>query len=377
MIGGIAALVALIGFIVAHEAGHYFAARATGMKVTEFFIGFGPRIWSFRRGETEYGIKPIPFGAYVKVIGMNSLEEVDPEEEHRTYRSKPFWAKSLVVLSGVGANFLIAFLIFTGVSLSQGEPVIIDGQPVLSTEVAGVVDTDGDGNPTAAAAAGLVAGDVIVGIDGVRIAGWEELRDAIAGMAGTEVELIVNRDGSEVSLATTMGSRVDPETGNEVGFLGFSPAFATQNVSLAEATLTGARQVGFAVGFTFEAFGRILRFDTLGQLFGGIVGGEVDPNIRPVSPIGIVQIGSQADEFGIANMILLMAFVNVILGTINALPLYPLDGGHFAVALYERVSGRTADMRKLVPVAITVIAIIGLIGVLAIILDIVNPIDLG
>jgi membrane-associated protease RseP (regulator of RpoE activity) len=173
-----------------------------------------------------------------------------------------------------------------------------------------------------------------------------------------------------------MGSRVDPDTGEAAGFLGFSPAVATEDISVFEAGWIGARQIGMAVGFTFESFGRILRFDSLGQLFGGISGGEIDPEIRPVSPIGIVQIGSQSAEFGVMNLVLLMAFVNVILGTLNALPLYPLDGGHFAVALYEKLTGRTADMRKLVPVALTVIGIIGVIGLLAIVLDIVNPIDL-
>jgi membrane-associated protease RseP (regulator of RpoE activity) len=376
MIGGIAALVALIGFIVAHEAGHYFAARATGMKVTEAFIGFGPRIWSFRRGDTEYGIKPIPFGAYVKVIGMNSLEEVPPEDEDRTYRSKPFWAKALVVLSGVFANFLIAFLIFSVVAMFQGEPVIVDGEPVYSTEVSGVVDADDAGNPTAAAAAGMVVGDVIVRMDGAPVSDWEALRARIEAAAGDQVELVVLRDGSEVTLTTTMGTRIDPETGEQTGFLGFAPALLTQDISVFEASWVGVRQVGVAVEFTFVSFGRILRFDTLGQLFGGIFGGEIDPDVRPVSPIGIVQIGSQAEEFGMVNMVLLMAFVNVILGTLNALPLYPLDGGHFAVALYEKVTGKVADMRKLIPIALAVIGLIGVIGLLAIVLDIVNPIDL-
>jgi membrane-associated protease RseP (regulator of RpoE activity) len=132
---------------------------------------------------------------------------------------------------------------------------------------------------------------------------------------------------------------------------------ATEDISVLDCRLDGGASGGMAVEFTFEAFGRILRFDTLGQLFGGITGGEIDPEVRPVSPIGIVQIGSQAEEFGILNMVLLMAFVNVILGTLNALPLYPLDGGHFAVAVYEKITGRTADMRKLVPIALTVIGI--------------------
>ncbi|MDX1448312.1 MAG: M50 family metallopeptidase [Acidimicrobiia bacterium] len=376
MIGGIAALVALVGFIVAHEAGHYFAARATGMKVTEAFIGFGPRIWSFKRGETEYGIKPIPFGAYVKILGMNSLEDVDPAEEDRTYRSKPFWAKSLAVLSGVIANFLIAFLIFSTVAMVEGEPVVVDGEPVLTTQVSGVVEADESGQPTAAALAGLEAGDVIVAIDGNPVTGWEDLRDQIEAAAGEQVVLLVERENTQVELTTTMGSRIDPDSGETVGFLGFAPAVATQDISVLEAAWIGTRQVGVAVEFTFESFARILRFDTLGQLFGGITGGEIDPDVRPVSPIGIVQIGSQAEEFGWVNVVLLLAFVNVILGTLNALPLYPLDGGHFAVALYEKVTGRTADVRKLIPIALTVIGVIGVIGLLAIILDIVNPIDL-
>ena len=375
MIGGLAALVALVGFIIAHEAGHYFAAKATGMKVTEFFIGFGPRIWSFRRGETEYGIKPIPFGAYVKITGMSALEEVDPADEGRTYREKPFWAKSLVVLSGVAANFLIAFLIFTGVSMAEGRAVVEDGEPVLSTEVGAVVE-EVEGAPTTAFEAGLMEGDVIVGLNGDEITSWEQLRSSLVTLGGEPIEIVVLRDGREVVLEATLGSRVDPDTGEEVGFLGFAPSVATREVGVVEAMGIGARQVGIAVGFTFESFGRILRFDTLGQLFGGITGGEIDPDVRPVSPIGIVQIGSQADEFGIGNVVLLLAFVNVILGTLNVLPLYPLDGGHFAVALYEKISGRTADVRKLIPVAIGVIGVIGLIGVLAIVLDIVNPIDL-
>lgn len=376
MIGGLAALAALVGFIVAHEAGHYFAAKATGMKVSEFFIGFGPRIWSFRRGETEYGIKPIPFGAYVKIVGMNALEEVSPEDEGRTYREKPFWAKSFVVLSGVAANFLIALLIFATVAMIEGEPVIVDGEPVVSTEVGNVVASDDAGEQTAAARAGLRPGDVIVGIDGQAVAEWDDLRAAIEGTAGQEVSLTVLRAGSELQLTTTMGSRIDPTTGEETGFLGFAPAVETQDISVFEAGWVGVRQVGVAVAFTFESFGRILRFDTRGQLFGGITGGEIDPDVRPVSPIGIVQIGSQSAEFGVMNMVLLMAFVNVILGTLNALPLFPLDGGHFAVALYEKLTGRTADIRKLVPIALTVIGVIGLIGILAIVLDIVNPIDL-
>src|SRR4029079_19291502 len=97
--------------IVLHELGHFLTAKKAGMKCTEFFIGFGPRIWSFRRGETEYGVKAIPAGAYVKIIGMNHLEEVDPSDEERTYRRKPFWRRLSVAVGGSTMHFLIAFVL--------------------------------------------------------------------------------------------------------------------------------------------------------------------------------------------------------------------------------------------------------------------------
>ena len=134
MIGGIAAFLAIVFFVMAHEAGHFIAAKATGMKATEFFFGFGPRLFSFRRGETEYGVKALPFGGYVRILGMNSLEDVDPADAGRAYRDKKFWQKSVAVLSGVAMNFLIAYVMFFGVILAEGVPEMTsDGDPVAST----------------------------------------------------------------------------------------------------------------------------------------------------------------------------------------------------------------------------------------------------
>lgn len=374
MLGGIAVFIALVLFIVAHEAGHYFAAKATGMKVTEFFLGFGPRIWSFKRGETEYGIKPIPFGAYVKVVGMSSLEEVDPEDEGRTYREKPFWAKSLVVLSGVAANFLIGYLIFFGISLAEGQPVLEDGEPVPSTSVAAVVPETADGEPTSAVEIGLEPGDTIVSIDGTRTPDWESLVEALGESAGEEITVGVVRDGEELSLSGRLGVRV--VDGEERGFLGVSPSVLTEPIGVGEAVVTAGEQVVNGVAFTFESFARLLTFDTLGQIFSGISGGEIDDEVRPVSLVGVVQIGAQADEFGVTNVLFILAIINIILGTLNVVPLFPLDGGHFAVAVYEKLTGKTADIRKLIPVAVVVIAFISIFGLAAIVLDIVQPIDL-
>lgn len=375
MIGGVAAFLALISFVVAHEAGHYFAAKATGMKVTEFFIGFGPRIWSFRRGETEYGLKPIPFGAYVKVVGMSHIEDVAPEDEGRTYRDKPFWAKSVVVLSGVGANFLLAFLIFSGLALWEGRPIIVDGEPVLTTSVEAVVP-ESDGKPTAAALAGIEAGDRIVAVDGVPIEDWTVLTESLAGRPGEYVTITVERDSEQLTLEATLGERQNPETGEVVGFLGIAPAIEMESLNVFQAAGLGGRQVAAAVPLTLKSFGQLFRFDTIATLIRGLSGAEIPDDSRPVSPVGIVQIGSQATEFGIGNFVAMLAIINVFLGTLNVIPLFPLDGGHFAVAVYEKLTGRRANMDKLIPVAVTVIIIIGAIGLLAIALDIVNPIDL-
>lgn len=375
MLGGLAAFTALILFIVAHEAGHFFAAKATGMKVTEFFIGFGPRIWSFKRGETEYGLKPIPFGAYVKVVGMSALEDVDPDDEGRTYREKPFWAKSLVVLSGVGANFLLAYFIFFGLALWQGRPVLVDGQPVLTTQIQAVVP-DIDGVATAAAKSGLRAGDRIVAVDGHAIADWSDLTGSLAPNPNQQVQVTVERDGSSVVIPVTLGERVDPDTGEVTGFLGVAPAIAIESIGVFDAAGVAAGQVGTAVPLTLESFGQLFRLDTITTLLRGLTGAEIPTDNRPVSPVGIVQIGAQASEFGIANFIAMLAIINVFLGTLNVIPLFPLDGGHFAIALYERLTGRKANMNRLIPVAVTVIVIIGSIGLLAVALDIINPIDL-
>lgn len=367
--GAIGVVLAIILFVVAHEAGHYFAAKATGMKVTEFFIGFGPKIWSFRRGETEYGIKPIPFGAYVKIVGMSSLEEVDPADAGRTYREKEFWKKTVVVLAGVATNFLLAYLIFFGIALA-------DGEAIPNTEVAAVVEELEGGGPTAAAAAGLMEGDIILAVDGIEATSWETVAERLAGLPNQDVVLAIDRGGDRIELPVTLGERVDPETGETIGFLGVAPGFDRVPISIFSAAGLAGRQLGTGIGYTFVTFGEIFRLESLAQIFGGLFGGEVPDEVRPVSPIGLAQIGAQVGDLGVRNLIFLLAVVNVVLATINALPLFPLDGGHFAVALYEKLSGRQADVRKLMPLAILVIGMLSLLGVAAIILDIIDPIDI-
>ena len=370
MLGGIGGILAIIFFVTAHELGHFVAAKAVGMKATEFFFGFGPRLWSFRRGETEYGIKLLPLGGYVRIVGMNPLEEVAPEDHGRTYRERPFWAKSVVVLAGVGTNFLLAYLLFGGVLLATGITEAL-------TVVEEVVPTLANGERSPASVAGLRPDDRITAIDGEPTPDWETVARILSTRPDQQVVITVERDGQTQDLVADLASRVHPETGATVGFLGVAPTVITRSVGILEAGQLAGRQLGLAVGLTFDVLGRIVQPETLARLAGVLVGNTDVPNdIRPVSPIGIGQIGSQVEEFGVASFLVLLASVNVMLATLNVLPLYPLDGGHFAVALYEKLSGRTADVRVLAPVAALVIALVGFLGLVAIILDIVNPISL-
>ena len=371
MLGGLAAAVAIIVFVTAHEAGHFFAAKAVGMKTTQFFFGFGPKIWSTQRGETEYGVKAIPLGGYVRIIGMNPLEEVEPADVGRTYREKKFWEKSVVVLAGVAMNFLIAFVIFYGLSVANGVDVI---QPAVD-EVIPTVKVGDETLPTPASVAGLERGDVIVAIGPHRIGAWEDIRVALDSVGGGPTTVTVDRGGRTLILDVDLVEqpRVD---GSSTGFLGVSPLVENFPQGPVEAIGVAGEQLWEGIGFTFQALGDMLKPSSLAQYLGVFTGDtDIDPEIRPVSPIGIVNIGTQAPSAG--AFLGILAFVNVILATINLLPLFPLDGGHFAVAIYEKTTGREANVRRLAPIAAAVIAIFAFLGFVAIILDIVDPISLS
>ena len=369
MIGGILMVVAISAFVMVHEAGHFLAARATGMKATEFFLGFGPRIWSFRRGETEFGVKALPFGGYVRIAGMNDRERVDPADLHRTYREQVFWKKSVVVLSGVTLNMVLAFLLLFGLFLVSG---IVE----LTTTVARVSSETSEGVVSPAAEAGLRAGDALIAIDGIELGDWDHAVSVIMARPGESVTVDVLREGQRRALEVTLDS-YHPSTGEAMGFLGVSPGTRRVPVGPLRAASLAARAEWSILTGTLEALGRIVRPESLAELGGALVGrSDVSDAIRPVSPIGLVQIGSQAARVGIGNMVFLLAVVNVTLAIFNSLPLYPLDGGHFAVAVYERITGRRVDVRRLIPVAVAVVMMMVFLGLVAVVLDIVNPLTL-
>jgi len=364
MMSAFVLIVGIIAMVMIHEAGHFLAAKATGMKATEFFFGFGPKLWSTQRGETEYGVKAIPLGGYVRIVGMNLYEEIAPEDEGRTYREKPFWKKSIVVLAGVATHFVVAFLLFYTLVVGIGLYAITG-----STVVAGVSDTvDDTGEPAPALVAGLQEGDLIRSLDGTAVPDWDTLVDLITARPGETVLLSVERDGSIHPIEVTLAARDDGEGGVE-GFLGIVPEVRRVRSGVLEGFADAGIRVGDAVVMSAQGMWQL--FGGIGDLLGSVFSGEsVADEVRPASPIGIVRIGAGQSLGFVLN---LLALVNIFVGLFNLLPVYPLDGGHFSVALYERIRGRPADVRKLTPIAAAVVIFMILLGLLAVYLDIVDP----
>lgn len=363
-LGAIGMIGALFLFVMAHEAGHFIAAKMTKMKVTEFFLGFGPRLWSFRRGETEYGVKAIPAGGYVRIIGMNPYEEVDPVDVGRTYREKKFWEKAFVVLAGVAINFALGFLILWVVFGVYGD---FEVTPTIR-EVAAEVN----GQPTPAIAAGIEVGDIVVEIDGVSIETWTDLETAVAPNPGKTVDIVVERASQPITLQATLAETTSD--GLTKGFLGVSPEVMEVDFGLVGAAGRAMGEVGTLTKLSFQfIWSMVSGIDDLARAM--FAGGEVAPEQRPTSVVGLAQIGAQSADIGTGNILYILASLNIVLAALNVLPVFPLDGGHFAVAVVERITRREVDVRRLVPVAAAVIVLFVFLGVVAIYLDIAQPFD--
>lgn len=376
------AIVACIGL---HELGHFVMAKLGGMKVTEFFIGFGPRLWSLRRGETVYGIKAIPAGAYVRVVGMSSLDEVDPADEPRAYRQATFPRRIGVAVAGSAMHFLIALVLLVSLYGIVGIPRATSG-----TEIGGFVPLQGVSNP--ARAAGLQVGDVVVSADGAPLRSMSAFIDAIKSHAGQPVRLVVEKGGhyhvavlrpANVRLHPEQGTRPLARSGPPVGAIGVMLAHPTTSVTLGplSSLVHSARTIGWYSAVSIQSLGA--RFSPSGitsyvsQLTGHRVS-AASAGGRLESPIGVVRLASQAAHTNIANVLWLLVAINIFVGLFNMVPLLPLDGGHVAVAVYERIRSRRghpyhADAARLLPATYAVFALIVVLGITAAYLDVVHP----
>jgi membrane-associated protease RseP (regulator of RpoE activity) len=354
----------IVLMVMLHEAGHYLTAKRAGMKVTEYFLGFGPRLWSFRRGETEYGVKAIPAGGYVRIIGMSNLEEVEPEDDARTFRRASTKNRLVVILAGVTVNIMIALLLFFIVIAGQGR--VADH---VTTTVSSVVAR------SAAAQAGMRAGDHIVGVDGRRIAGWGQLKAAIESRGGQETTFTVRRDGLTLQLTAT------PKTKAGQGFLGVGPTTAFRSVGVFEAVPESFKAIGDITVGTADGVGRIFSPSGVEQYSknftsGAPKAGSAADQERPRSLVGIVDQGSQIINGNVWALLWLLGGISLILALFNLLPLLPFDGGHAVIVVYEwaasKIKGRTVrvDYRKLMPVTAIVLVIFLTLGLSAMVLDI-------
>jgi membrane-associated protease RseP (regulator of RpoE activity) len=411
--------------VALHELGHLLPAKAFGMKATQFFVGFGRTVWSTKRGETEYGIKAIPVGGFVRLVGVfppakgedwtklrkastgpiqstvelarrAEYETIAPEDDGRLYYQQVWWKKLIVRASGPLVNVVIATLLFSGLSM-------LYGAGVAQTTVATVTDcvvparqatadrqcTDTD-EVSPAKRAGFQVGDKILSFNGTRISSWDQLTALIGVNADRSARVVVQRNGVEKTLTTnTIVNQVrddnDPEKYQSVGFLGVSPEMKLERQGpgyvvdkMGELTVATVKAIG---NFPAKLVG----------VAKAIAGGERDED-SPMSVVGASrvagEIASNQSLTGgerIAFLVSLLASLNLFLALFNFIPLLPLDGGHMLGAIWEgirrglaKVFGRPdpgyVDIAKLLPVAYVAASVIVVMGVLLVIADIVNPI---
>lgn len=358
-------VVGLLLSVFLHEIGHFATARWTGMKVTQFYMGFGPRLWSRTRGELEYGVRALPLGAFVRIVGMNVLDEVEPGDEGRAYRNKSYPRQFLVITAGSLMHFILALALFTGVYSSAGR--------WAETGEATVAFTSAPGSP--AEGLGLQVGDVITVIGGASVASRDELVEAItARQPGETVDVTWLRDGVATTESVVLAENPrDPDVAY-LGIASWSKDYVKESVtsSLGWAVRDSVSTVGNSVKGVITALNPMNSIRAL-----------QNPNenleTRPTTVVGASQIGGQLGESeGLKGVLILLASVNVFVGVFNLFPLLPFDGGHAAIATYERLRSRNgaryrADVNKMIPVTTVVLGLLAFLLFAGLYLDITNP----
>jgi membrane-associated protease RseP (regulator of RpoE activity) len=380
-----------------HEAGHLLSAKAFGMKVRRYFVGIGPKIWSFRRGETEYGLKVIPVGGFCEIAGMTALDDVAPEDESRAMWRQKTWKRTVVMATGPFSHFLLGFIVLYLMAVTFGLPNLTE-KPVVSqvsscvhnaattTQLADQTCQAGETGP--AQAAGLRPGDEVLSVGGVSTPTWTAMVEEIQGSSGP-TPFVVRRDDQTVRLTVDV-PRIERPTTNadgtsEVERVGVAGVTATRSFDYTAWSAVGGT-MSFAGDMFAQTFQKLIEFpQRIPAVIHSIFGGERDPN-TPVSVVGASRIGGEAVEAGLWQLfLLLLAGLNFFMGVFNLLPLLPLDGGHIAIIWYEHIRnwlrnrrGQTAaapvDYAKLSGITMVLVLVGGAVMLLTVTADIVNPI---
>ncbi|MFJ3307932.1 M50 family metallopeptidase [Streptomyces sp. NPDC086549] len=428
ILGIVVFVIGLLVSIAWHELGHLSTAKLFGIRVPQYMVGFGPTIWSRKKGETEYGIKAIPAGGYIRMIGMfppgedgritarstspwrsmiedarsAAFEELKPGDETRLFYTRAPWKRVIVMFAGPFMNLILAVALFLTVLMGFG----ISQQTTTVSSVSKCVIAQSENRDTCknsdeaspAAAAGLKAGDKIVSFDGTRTDSWNQLSDLIRATPGKEVPIVVERKGQEVTLhakiATNQVAKKDSSgqivQGKYVtaGFLGFSAATGIVRQDFGESLTWMGDRLGEAVDSIASLPGKIP------ALWNAAFDGAPRQPDSPMGVVGAARVGGEIFTLDIpptqqlAMALMLVAGFNLSLFLFNMLPLLPLDGGHIAGALWESLRRRLAkvlrrpdpgpfDVAKLMPVAYVVAGIFICFTLLVLVADVVNPVKIS
>lgn len=358
-------IVGLLVSVFLHEVGHYGTARLTGMKATQFFMGFGPRVWSRTRGETEFGVRALPLGAFVRIIGMSSIDEVDPAEEDRTYRSKSYPKRMLVITAGSLMHMIIAFVLMFGVYVTGGRE-----QQTGRAVIRGLDALHGP-----ARTIGLTEGDVVISIGGKRVTTYESVSSTVRSFeVGQTVPVVYERNGERRTAQAILAAHPMIKDRAYLGI--WADDWGWER-------LTPVAGVGRAVGdigstIADSARGVVVALNPLNSIR-HLTDDSASTATRPTTVVGVSQAGGSVGRSdGLKGVLMLLAGVNIFVGVFNMFPLLPFDGGHAAIATYERIRSRRgrryqADITKMVPVATAVVALLSVLLLTGLYLDITQP----
>ena len=359
-------VIGLLLSVFLHEVGHFSTARLTGMKVTQFFMGFGPRVWSRTKGEVEYGVRALPLGAFVRIIGMNNVDEVDPADESRAYRSQTFPRRLLVITAGSLMHMVIAFILFLGVYASGGRQ-----QNTGVSTVRGLAQST-----SPASTAGIAIGDTLVSIGGIAVSDYSSVSSAIQSFSvGESISVVFEHEGVRQTREVVLVQH--PTIAGRAYFGVMVDDWGWKDLGVIESVGQSISDIGTTI--TDSVKGVVVALNPMNSIRHLTKSPEATLETRPTTVVGISDFsGTVGRSDGLKGVLTLLASINVFVGVFNMFPLLPFDGGHAAIAIYERVRSRKgrlyrADINKMVPLATLVVGLLSLLLLTGLYLDITQP----